>query len=278
MKCQKIICLNMGINLNAQIDTIESKRGIRPTLIFKMSLRGNNNCTLKFGEIQLDIKHPDSDKSATLCKNAVYLNVELNRKRSANQDFDIQLNDSDLDKIENIRGGGDLRFVLTGNFHAHNNRGGEFDTGNFVLKDRIPQSDWAEILSTFDYGDIQVIELRFPDSPAKEHFEKAWTHVEDADRQFTRGNWSETLTHCRKAVDVIDRLDSVENIGELVGSEKWDRMGTLKGNLSHYLSLGAKSDEKTRHEPILRRDAQASLLMTKAMVNYLGDVFRDRED
>jgi HEPN domain-containing protein len=122
------------------------------------------------------------------------------------------------------------------------------------------------------------VELRFPNSPAKDYFEKAWNHIEEADRQFSLGNWEETLTSCRKAIEVVDNLENAEDVAKMVGEEKWERMGRLKGDLSNYLSLGSHSDEGIGHEQIKRRDAQSALWMSKSVINYIGDALRERED
>lgn len=269
----------MAINLDVQVDDTTYGRDFRPILTFWLELRGNNDYSLKFGEVRLHIEVPGRNSSPLLTKQAVSIDVNLHQRNPSRISVDIELTDSDLERIEEIRGGGqDLKFSIEGGFHAYYNRNDEFEYVEFSVKDRIPRSDWADILTEFGYGDIQMIEFRFPDTPAREHFEKAWEHVEDADQQFALGNWGETLTHCRKAVEVVDNLEKAEEVEDFIGEVKWDRMGRIKGDLSSYLSLGPHSDEGIGHEAIRRRDAQASLLFTKALINYVGDAMRERAE
>lgn len=267
----------MATNLDVQFAGTDYIRDIRPILTFWLEFRGNNNHTLKFGNINLFIEVPNRDSATLLTQQAVSLNVDLHQRNSDSIDINFELTDSDLERIEEIRGGGeDLKFSLRGEVHSYDDRNDEFEYVDFEISDRIPRSDWADILTEFGYGDIRVIEFHFPDSPAREHFEKAWEHVEDADHQFALGNWGEALTHCRQAVEVVDNLEKAEDVEDFIGAEKWDRMGRIKGDLSSYLSLGPHSDEGIGHEEIKRRDAQASLLFTKALINYVGDAMRER--
>lgn len=267
----------MATNLDVQFNGTDYSRDFRPILTFRTEVRGDKNYTLKFGEVRLHVEVPAKDSNPLLTKQAISLNVDLHQRHSRRIPIDVELTDSDLERIEEIRGGGeDLKFSLEGNFHSYSERNESFEYVNFTISDRIPRSDWADILTEFGYGDIRVIEFYFPDSPAREHFEKAWEHVEDADHQFALGNWGETLTHCRQAVEVVDNLEKAEDVEDFIGEEKWDRMGRLKGDLSNYLSLGPHSDEGIGHETIKRRDAQASLLFTKALINYVGDAMRER--
>lgn len=196
-----------------------------------------------------------NDALPTLTTQAVHLKTNLHQSQGKTERFSIELTDRDLERIEELRGGDDLNLTLEGSFHVYNSRNDEFDTATTSVEDRIPRSDWADVLTEFEYGDIKVLELYFPDSPAREHFEKAWEHAEDADEQFARGDWGETLTHCRKAIEVIDNLERAEDVDRMIGEEKWERMGRLKGDLSSYLSLGPHSEEGIGHEAIKRRDA-----------------------
>lgn len=269
----------MATNIDVQFDGTDYVRDFRPILTFWLELRGNNNWELKFGEIWLHIKVPSRQSNPLLTKQAISLNESLHQQNASRVAINIELTDSDLERIEKVRGGGkDLKFEMKGEFHSYDSRNERFEYVDFKIEDRIPRSDWADILTEFGYGDIRVVEFRFPDSPAREHFEKAWKHVEDADDQFALGNWGETLTHCRQAVEVVDNLEQAEDVEDFIGEEKWDRLGRLKGDLDHYLSLGPHSDEGIGHELIKRRDAQASLLFTKALINYVGDAMRERGD
>lgn len=191
--------------------------------------------------------------------------------------FYANLNREDLENIESRRGGGDLRFTFNGNI-AGTNSNNEYEVSSFNTKSRIPQSDWADMLETFGYGEVRLIELRFPDPPAREYIEEAWDHIEDADQDFARGNWSDSATDARKAVNVIDRMRSDTDLETALGPEKWDRMSSLMNQLNQYLDLAAHSEQQIGHEPIQRRDAEAGLLMTKALVNFVADGIREQQE
>jgi len=263
-------------SLEAQIKDINYYHRIRPSIEFKLGFRGTNNHELKSGEISVFVGGEDGDLSM-LTEETKFLNSSLSTSNSQTERFRVDVTERDIERIEDLRGGGDLILKIKGKFHTYDKRNDRFNTQSVTIDDRIPRSDWADVLTEFGYGDVQVIELYFPDTPAREHFEKAWEHVEDADEQFARGNWNDTLTSCRKAIEVIDNLERAEDVDELIGEQKWDRVGRIKAGMSSYFSLGPHSSEGIGHEPIKRRDAQASLLMTKAMVNYVADAIRERE-
>lgn len=267
----------MSLNLDTRVETVTASRDIRNTLSVQIAIRGQNNVDLHNGEISVFVQDSEGDGRSLLFKDTIYLNTKLHSQRDTTFTVDIPLTHSDLERIEDKRGGGDLNYIIEGSVMGRDRRSEEFDAGSFDLTDRIPHSDWANILSTYGYGDIKVLELRFPESPAKEYFESAWNHIENADENFSRGNWGATLTECRQAIEVISNLERAEDLDDLLGEEKWDRMGTVKGNFSGFLSLGPHSEEGVGHQPINRRDAQVSLLLSKGLVNYVADALRERD-
>lgn len=268
----------MALNLDTRNEGVEGNYAIRPTLSLEIAFRGQNNVDLKNGETKISIKDPGNANYVLLHQGAIFLNTRLSQNQDSVISIDIALTYSDLERIEEIRGGNDLEYKIEGQVHGYDRRSDEFEAGSFTLEERVPRSDWAEMLRTFGYGDIQILELRFPDSPAREYFENAWAHIEKADDHFARGNWGETLTECRQAIEIIDNLERAEDVDDLIGEEKWDRMGSVKGYFSKFLSLGPHSEEGIGHEPIVRRDAQMSLLIAKALVNYVADAIRERDE
>jgi len=198
--------------------------------------------------------------------------------------LNLDLNHYELEQIEKLRNGGDVNFKLELQGVAVSKSSVETLFGEIPshpqLEYRVPKSDWTErILRELRYKKVWLLEV--PELESPEELKKAVSHLNDAWKQFSMGEYKNTLVECRKALEVIstviresgfERTEQGEN-----GSERpvpdWKKFFDDKDIGKHFekifkgtwrfITPGAHTGKS-----IDRRGANLALMTTHAIVYY----------
>ena len=204
--------------------------------------------------------------------------------------FHIDLEPQVIHHIEQRRAGGDVKLVLYSRVLVsevcvsngigtlkppYETRFGDGNMGYFEYL--IPQSEWLKLLKSLAWSELEILELPKSRLRAIQPLARALERFEDAEQNYRNGDWEETMMNCRKAFEAIVQ-DAIGDLNmskahqvfvSLLGEgEKTDRLDKLAKSLGDFLHLG-------RHEnlpriSIKRADAELALLLTGALLTYLG--------
>ena len=184
-----------------------------------------------------------------------------------------------LEQIEKFREGGDaiFEFELQGVvlYKEQNNILLEKIPSHPHIIYRVPKSDWVEkILSDLGYKNVWLIEV--PDLKSPEELTEAVTHLSNAWKQFSMGEYKNTLVECRRALEVVGNVvkkagfvrkvdgKSEPDWGELVNDKDiGERFEKIFRSLRGFLSPGAHTGKLYNRE-----DANLALMTTHAIVYY----------
>lgn len=141
----------------------------------------------------------------------------------------------------------------------------------------IPQSEWLKILKGLGWSELEILEIPSTQLRSSPLLARALERFEDAQQNYRNGDWEETMMNCRKSFEAIVRDGSGELdmskihkvfVSILGEGEKTDRFDKLAQALGGFLHLGRH--ENPIHNSIKRVDAELALLLTGAMLRYLG--------
>ncbi len=141
----------------------------------------------------------------------------------------------------------------------------------------IPQSEWIKILKNLLWSELEVLEIPLSRIRSIPLLARAVSRFEDAQECHRRGDWEESMLNCRKAFEAIvqdateqSNMKKANQALILIMGEgaKADRLNELAKSLGNFLHLA-------RHEnlpdiTIKRADSELALLLTGAMLSYLG--------
>jgi hypothetical protein len=186
-----------------------------------------------------------------------------------------------LSKLEELREGEDLKFIISGNFcvSLEQTQSSGKDVKSLSLGVRITKSQWVEeILGKVGFKDVSLLEI--PKLP-KGEYEEVINWVDSAWRQYMMGEYDKVLVDCRKALEgmtAIVRKRGFEKIIEREGKREtipdWEKlfdhkdMGDIFGTIFpklYFLTTLATHYGKS----INREDADLALMMTHSIVNYI---------
>lgn len=204
--------------------------------------------------------------------------------------FHIDLPPQVLQRIEEQRAGGDVKLFISSKvlvsevFPVNNIKalGVPFETefknaGSGRFEYVIPQSEWIKLLKNLAWSELEVLELPTSGLRSVPHLFRALERFKDAQECYRRGGWEESMLNCRKAFEAIVQDATGENdmgkthqvfmsiIGE---DEKAKRFDRLAKSLGEFLHLGRH--ENLPHISIKRADSELALLLTGALLTYLG--------
>ena len=142
----------------------------------------------------------------------------------------------------------------------------------------IPQSEWIKLLRNLAWSELEIVELPSSRLRSVPPLERASNRFKDAQECYRRGDWEATMLNCRKAYEAIvqdhtstnDMSQADQVFRDLIDeSEKADRIKRIAKSVDNFLHLG-------RHEnlpdiSIKRADSQLALLLTGALLKYLGE-------
>jgi hypothetical protein len=224
--------------------------------------------------------------------------------------IEIPLDHYRIEKIEERRQG-DIHFRLSGSAliaeHPSIAKAGpneqqeykrdveNFTTGNFNITFSIPQSHWIDkILPGLGYGKVKLIEVPIPEKIVPDTFQKALTELQESQRYFVEGDYDKVVAHCRSAVQLIPEARSID----LSGLDKPGFNDKVKKFLEQNLSILTNSKREfieniikatwklssIPHHPssslgyFNRADAEAIMLVTTALLAYVGKLLKQGEE
>ena len=186
-----------------------------------------------------------------------------------------------LGQIEKLREGKDLTFRVEGSFIGENRQQPQsWTSAGFSLDFRMPKSDWVEnVLHRLKYRDVMLLEIpRF----LEPQFEDVATYINDAWRQYSRGEYDKVLTECRKALETLKKKIMAQGFEKEIvddqGTKKkildWDKllgssdMGDIVGSINQKL-WGFVAPGAHAGKAINREDADFALMTTHAMIDIV---------
>lgn len=223
--------------------------------------------------------------------------------------FDLRVSHFELQKLEEIRSGGDLHFLCHSLMWipASYTRDGERATENVhinTVQDRnvykYPRSEWIDDLNKTDYGKIDMIEipqLQIANVAASKDVQR---FLSEAQKAIMEGRYGDALGECRKVLNVVynavdawgashefekeiaqrlqdikagDRPNALRKyvFEKLVGhKEKGERINNLRNVLFQYLSLDAHEADHSGME-FTPHDA---LLAVRVTTGFAANVLR----
>jgi len=287
-------------------ETMEIRIG-QQTLMWRVRVEGINANSISFSpQISFDVRiNPIHLPSGELYLLGVHAKVNVTGSRTSGYagraysdrqliqfyprgEIDIQLNldlnHYELEQIEKLRNGGDVNFQLELQgvvMHKDQNILSFAEIpSNPQLKCRVPKSDWTErILRELRHKKVWLLEV--PELESPEELKEAVSSLNDAWRQFSMGEYKNTLVECRKALEVIstvirrygfEKTEQDENGNErhvpdwkrfLGDSDTGRRFEKIFKGTWRFLSPGAHTGKS-----IDRGDANLALMTTHAMVYY----------
>jgi len=194
--------------------------------------------------------------------------------------FNLNLDHFTLAQIEKLRESKDLQLVVhsvftyTFAFQPFSND----NTGSANLKFNIPKSDWVEkYLPALGFKTVSLIEVP---QPIDSVFAETISHVNDAWKQYSVGEYHGVLTDCRKAMESLsDKIKSkgfqkeVAEEGKKIIVPDWDKfldneeLGEVVATINEISRLTATDAHPGRI--ICRVDAVFALMNTTATVNLV---------
>ncbi|HJH27191.1 MAG TPA: hypothetical protein C5S37_10620 [Methanophagales archaeon] len=225
--------------------------------------------------------------------------------------IEIPLDHYRIEKIEERRQG-DIQFRLSGSAliaeHPSIAKAGpnerqeyktdveNFTTGNFNITFSIPQSHWIDkILPGLGYGKVKLIEVPIPEKIVPDTFQKALTELQESQRYFVEGDYDKVVAHCRSAVQLIPAARPIDLSGLDKPSFNGKVREFLKQNLSTFLTNSKQEFIENiikatwklgsiPHHPssslgyFNRADAEAIMLVTTALLAYVGKLLKQGEE
>jgi hypothetical protein len=206
--------------------------------------------------------------------------------------FALPLFPSTLQKIEEMRNGGDLflraLFFCTAvsipDAASPLTALGRATVSSPASSDdycpfRIAQSDWVRTLKDLGYGDAFLIEVPLRGVPARAGMRKALAHLENAWEHYNEGKDEETLVSCYKAFEFLAKQMGTEAPdqngfdkflqGRINDQRKRRSVSQLLDYIGRYLAL-TRHEQGQEKSPVDRRDSEYALILAQASLAYLA--------
>lgn len=130
--------------------------------------------------------------------------VVLETKRSAWKSdifFCLDLSALQIEKIEELRNGGDLNFRLMISAVVHPVAGEALAAHETGLSLEVNQRSWLDALAAAGYGRFLLFEIPFPNS--RGDTTRAVKDLEKAKEHYVLGHYDEAVAGCRKAIESL---------------------------------------------------------------------------
>jgi hypothetical protein len=239
------------------------------------------SATLILCDFAVELRLGTSNKEyyvGQLVAKQVFVSMQANVR--TNLKFGLDLDQYELKEIERLRESKDLQ--LTANFTFTTELQGNPQTkaqSNFQLGFKIPKSDWVEtLLPVLGLKTVSLIEI--PTLTGSE-FEEVISHIDDAWKQYSMGEFHRVLTDCRKALESLVSVvkskgyeTTLEQQGKKENLPDWDKLlgnndlgdivGTISKKTRGFIAPGSHTGKT-----INREDADFALMVTHALVNLI---------
>jgi len=272
-----------------ELISVHAVQKIIPRLSFNIRLKNNNDAHYRFFAYRGSIQFHKAPEIPVTIADVIgdFVDFSLSPQREHTFNVEVELDFKKLDFLEEKREGDvELRCYLNlfgvmmqsrasgfEGFSEAIQRG--FSTKGVWIKSgnfdhiHIHQSQWAKILKGLGYGDFKIVELQIPLVPSRT-LKDAFTSFDKAKQEFNEGNYVEVLMKCQDVIDKIGKATKPikPRLENLMGKEKFKRVGTFKGTFEGF--LGLRHEVALDKEPIKRKDAQLALHTTLAILNYFA--------
>jgi len=209
-------------------------------------------------------------------------------KPAGSVNFYLELGPWKLEKIEQLRGGGDLWLQIraecsTMKFQKElpQPRSESFWVKQkpHIDKFRIPKADWVEhFLGKLGYKRVRLLEIPVLEAPSE--LKELVGHVDDAWKHYSGGDYKDVLTSCRRGLEVVERylmnkgfkkMKEVKGeqrpvadwVAFLGGSKVGEYVEKIFGGLKDFTSPGAHAGRT-----ISRPEAEHALMCTHSLASY----------
>ena len=187
--------------------------------------------------------------------------------------FVVELSRQKLERLEDIRGGGDFYYRGRAFLTALNRGTNEYERVPIEMSEsqtRVPRSDWARILKDSGFTDLRIVEVRFPIGPERSIYENAQENFDTAMGHYNSGVWRSAIASSRDVVRTFLKGDA-KQFEKTLGKEKWTRMSDVLAKSSHFMSVGTHPEEEIPYEKLTRHDAEVSILIAQAVLKYFSE-------
>lgn len=165
-----------------------------------------------------------------------------------------------------------------------------FELGYFTLQEQIPQSHWIQqVLPSLGYGKMQLIEVPLPETLFGEQLAQALTVLHLAQNAMNEGDYAKVLHQCRSALEIVLKLRKYEGVPadptkgpsfaekvtyfiKLLPEDATGVSETHVASIFKALQGITSSAHHVSSPSYTRADAQLVLLLTTALLSYLGKV------
>ena len=193
--------------------------------------------------------------------------------------FDLLLPTSAIEKLEEMRGGGDLEIVLRLNAER---KCQNHATVHADIRYQIGQSQWVRVLKQMEFGAYLLCEIPIELGDNSE-LREVWTAMTHARELLYGGHYSHVVVECRKALDAATshlqmdediQLAAQKSRGNRDSREamsKRERVINLVAAAKHVTQLGAHPDPHNQIVDYSRREALLILSVVAAAIAEMAE-------
>lgn len=189
-------------------------------------------------------------------------------------EFKLTLFPAQIAAVEELRAGGDLRFLLTivGEGGGYSENPKAIHPTNDSLWKALARSDWVRMLHDAKAMDILLLEIPMPFVEPPAGLKPVIDNLRQAQNMFYEGHYPDCLINCRKSIETLAAFqqrgrnwsaDALKRLAsEREGMTKDERALGAEACLYHFASLSAHDGSVE----ILRRDAKFALALTATLL------------
>lgn len=258
---------------------------IVPTLRIDVDLSASTKTSIRTIAAYISVRNPQVEMMVGGL-NCYDLPISLAPAKTVS--FYLELDPWKLEKIEEFRKGGDLRFKIHAACSAMDfskDPPRPFPESFWVEQKpygtefRIPKSDWTErYLGELGYKRSRLLEIPVIEAPSE--LNELVRHVDDAWKHYSTGYYLEVLTSCRRGLEVVERFlmkKGFKKMKELKGEQRpvadWTAFlgGSTVGEYVEGIFEGLKaftSPGAHAGRDISKPEADYALMCTHGLASY----------
>lgn len=287
---------SVTINSLNVAETVMTQVGLRSLLgtyelSFNFSLRGSPDerarwATINTARVQVKTnKSSICDLGLAQLETPLLLKNDLKHPINENFTFYLNLNSTQLSKLEDIRDGHDLEFKL-----MIKGIGGDSEHTNHIHSEwrvEMPRSKWIGLLKQAGYMDIMLLEVpMLPQGTASDDWLDVKAELEEAQESFLNRKYAACVAQCRKVMEDAGHLKFGENnwynpVLNLIGKNKRsaekeeanrenmskeERENAIWASLFHYTHQANHGKSRGGESGYSREEAKLILTLTAAFV------------
>jgi len=186
--------------------------------------------------------------------------------------LEVDLNPRQVQAIEDIRLGGDLRFKLS--LYGIASRGGQGGPSNVsaTFHYRANQSTWLEVLEQMQYRRTMLLEIPILDDHISPHFPEATKHLQTAQKHLLTGHFRDSVGSCRDVLESLEKalgdkqeIDS-SGFGKQREKTKEERLRLVRKALKVFTHPARHADDVAAQMEWGPIDARVVIIMTASVL------------